>query len=168
MHRFRELCILIGCLFSGKSKDPLAPETCTFWITPFDVEFASAYSHTFLSFQALGRLKHIIKNLPMKRLVREMWSPYTYAEIIRFQRAMKLFSKVHVITRFYYWDDKMVYYEHRIIVNGELAARGFSRGAMWSSKGRVNPYDFLNVGPYRGDIPEVVVNWCRTDDAIKE
>ena len=168
MHRFRWLCIVIGCLFSGKSKDPLAPETCTFWITPLDVEFASAYSHTFFSFQALGRWKHIIKNFPMKRLIRERWSPYTYAEIIRYQRAMKLFSKVQVITRFYYWDDKMVYYEHRLIVNGELAARGFSRGAMYSSKGRVSPYDFIDIGPYKGDIPDVVVNWCKTDDAIKE
>ena len=168
MHRLRWLRILIGCLLSKKPKDPRAPVTCTFWITPLDVEFASAYSHTFFSFQALGRWKHIIYNFPVKQFIREMWSPYAYAEIIRFQRAIKLFSKVDVVTTLFYWDDKMVYYEHRIIVKGELASRGFSRGAMWSKQGRINPHDFVNVGPYKGDIPEVVVNWCKTDDAINE
>jgi hypothetical protein len=168
MHRFRWLCMIIGCLFSGKSKDPLAPVSSIFWITPFDVEFASAYSHTFFSFQALGRWKYTIKNFPMRRFFREKWSPYTYAEIIRFQRTMKLFSKVQSITRVYYWDEKMVYFEHKLLVNSELVARGFSRGAYHNSKGRINPYDFINLGPYKGDIPDVVVDWCKTDNAIKE
>jgi len=144
MHRFRLLIILLRYLFSRKKRGPLEEFSLSFRVSPFDVEISRQYTHIYFSMMALARWHCTLHLIKWKRAFREKWSPLTYSEHCRYIRALKLFDSVTVRTKFIYWNEKMVYFEHKFERSGELVAIGHSRGALYGHKGFVSPLDSLH------------------------
>lgn len=140
MYHIRLAWLMIAQLFGTRRRDPMRSVVRRFWVTPFDVELTMASSYSYFSFAALGRWAFFLDNGDLRGIFREGWAPMTHSEIIRFQKAASIFSPVTVATKVIWWDEKMMYLEHRMSVRGDLCAVGFSRGAFYKKRERVPPY----------------------------
>jgi acyl-CoA thioesterase FadM len=161
LHAFRIVRLLSQSMLARRPKDVFAPVIANFRVLPSDVEFSRASSHTYLAFAALGRWQTSFCNADMRRGFRERWVPLTHSEIIHYKRAVKLFSVVSVTTTLLWWDEKMLWFEHRMTQGNTLCAVSNSRGTFYRGKERIPPTVCVPGLPNVPPIPEpsIVTNW---------
>ncbi len=161
MHKFRLLKIILQALFSRSAPDALAPRSFRVLVTPFDVELTRAASHSYFAWAGLGRWCMVLHNVSWLTVVRERWIPLTHSEMMQFKRAARLFSVVTVTTRAVWWDEKLLYFEHRMTQGETVNAVCYSRGALYRGKERIAPASTMPglpaVPPF--EKPAVVTWW---------
>ena len=161
MHKFRLLKLILRALLSRSAPDPIAARSFRVWVTPFDVEVTRAASHVYFAWAGLGRWCMVLHNVSWRRMLAEGWVPLTHSEMIQFKRAARLFSVVTVTTRAVWWDEKMLYFEHRMTQGETVMAVSYSRGALYRGKERVAPASTMPgmpaVPPF--EMPAVVAWW---------
>ncbi|MGH9904696.1 MAG: thioesterase family protein [Pyrinomonadaceae bacterium] len=170
MHKFRQFTLLLLYLLRKRSRDPLRPVVSRFWVSPFDVELFRAVSHAYVAFAGLGRWDWSFHNINWSGLLREKWAPLTHTELVHYRRAAKLFSMIEVTTTLVWWDEKMMYMEHRITQNGKLSAIIHARGTFFAGKERISPNRcILGLMPTPSTVkPEIVDLWEKTDNFLKQ
>jgi hypothetical protein len=139
MHKFRQLKLLLLFLFDRRPRDPLQPVVCRFLVTPLDAELTRAASQAYLAFAGLARWYYVFLNVDWRGLLRERWVPLTHSEMIQYRRAATLFSTIEVTTKIIWWNEKMVYFEHRFMQADMLSAISFSRGTFYRGRQRLDP-----------------------------
>ena len=170
MHKLRLLKLLLLYLLGRRSGDLLRPVVCRFRITPFDVELTHAVSHAYMAFAGLGRWCWNFNNVRWDRLLRERWTPFTHSELVHYRRAVRLFSVVEVTTTLIWWDDKMAYFEHRIVQGDKLCATVYSRGACFAGKERIPLHECTVNAPTTPsmDKPGIVDVWSAADAHFRQ
>ena len=158
MHKLRQLKLLVLYLISKKARDPLQPVVARYLITPFDVDATRALSHAYVGFAGLGRWQYSFHNINWKKLFSEKLVPLTQTEIVRYRRAAKLFTTVEVVTTLIWWDEKMAYFEHRIMHGSAISAIVYSTGTFFSGKERLPPNQYIvGLPPLpRTSAPEII------------
>jgi hypothetical protein len=170
MHKLRLLKILLLYLINRQPTDPFRPLVCRFWITPFDVELTRAVSHSYLAFAGLGRWCWNFHNVNWKLLLRERWTPLTHSELVFYRRAAKLFSTIEMTTTLIWWDDKMAYFEHRLMQGDQVSAVVYSRGALFAGRERI-PLSQCTVGTLAAPPmprPDIIGIWSAADSQFKQ
>jgi hypothetical protein len=72
-------------------------------------------------------------------MLRERWVPLTHSEMIRYRHAVTLFSTLEVTTKIIWWDEKLLYLEHRFMQAHTLCALSYSRGTFYRGRERLDP-----------------------------
>jgi Thioesterase-like superfamily len=161
LHALRVLRLLSQAMLDRRPKDVLRPVVANFRILPSDVELTRASSHTYMALAALGRWQASFCNVDMRRVWLERWAPLTHSEFIQYKRAVKIFSVVTVTTSVIWWDDKMLWFEHRMTQGPTLCAISYSRGTFYRGKERMQPtvcvVGLPSVPPM--DKPRIVTSW---------
>lgn len=129
--------------------------------TEIDI-FMHVNNGKYLSIMDLGRLDMMVRSGVWKTIRAKGWSGVVSAETISFRKSLKLGQHYSLETRISGIDDRAVYFEHRIVVDGEIYARAFVATLLISENGTVTRDELIDVfgAPPPGmDLPAWLHDW---------
>ena len=116
-------------LFTSPRRPPL-----TVWdgsslplrVLPTDIDIAMHVNNgMYLSLMDLGRFDLMVRSGVWKRMRRRSWWPVVAAETIAFRKSLQLWQQYTIETRIIGLDAKAIYFEQRMVANGEIYARAY-------------------------------------------
>lgn len=135
-----------------------------------DIDFAGHINNgMYFSIFDLGRFDLMFRSGAWRVMSRNKWTPVVQAETITFRKSVKLGVKFTQETRVLGMDERCIYFEQHIVVDGEIYARGYIATRMTSKKGPVPNAEILAaLGIKMPDdrvIPEWLTKW-REESAL--
>ncbi|MGI6877653.1 acyl-CoA thioesterase [Microbacterium sp. gxy059] len=97
----------------------------------------------YLSLVDLGRWDLLIRTGLFHAMKERDWYAVVANETITFRRSLQLWQRFDVETRFVGYDDRALFLEHRVVVDGEVFARVIVRARMLRRSGGTVPHDEL-------------------------
>lgn len=105
---------------------------------PWDVDIAVHINNgMYFSLMDLGRFDLMQRSGSWRRVRELKWTPVVSAETISFRKSVKLWQKFSIESRIIGLDSKTIYFEQRVVVKGEIYARGYIATRFVSAKGPV-------------------------------
>lgn len=129
-----------------------------------DIDFAGHINNgMYFSIFDLGRFDLMFRSGVWATIRKNKWSPVVQAEMITFRKSVKLGTRFSQETRLLGLDEKCVYFEQRIVVDGEIYARGYIATRMVSKSGPVPNEKILAAAgvslPADRQVPEWITTW---------
>lgn len=129
-----------------------------------DIDFAGHVNNgMYFSIFDLGRFDLMFRSGVWKVIRRNKWTPVVQAEMVTFRKSVKLGARFSQETRLLGADEKCIYFEQRIVVDGEIYARGYVATRMLGANGPVpNEQIFAAVGvqvPADRQVPQWITDW---------
>ncbi len=135
---FRLIWIIIRCLSKPVAQDPKLPFRLNFRVMPTDCDLNLHMTNArYFSFMDLGRVDVMLSTGIRYGFFREGWGPMIGTSFIRFRRALPPFTKFELVSDIVDHDDKWIYMEQRIEVDGELYAVAYFKGLFRAPNGNV-------------------------------
>ena len=136
---FRLIWIIIRCLSKPVAKDPKLPSRLNFRVMPTDCDLNLHMTNArYFSFMDLGRVHVMLTTGIRNGFFKEGWGPMIGTSFIRFRRALPPFTKFQLVSDIVDHDEKWIYMEQRIEVNGELYAVAYFKGLFRAPDGNVD------------------------------
>ena len=88
------------------------------------------------------------------------------AETISFRKSLKLGHRYHVDTCLIGVDGRTVFFEHRIVVDGEIFARAYVGTRLTAKTGTITREDMIEVfgaPPEDLELPDWLIEWSRNN-----
>jgi acyl-CoA thioesterase FadM len=105
-------------------------------VLPTDIDIALHVNNgMYFSLMDLGRFDLMARSGTWKAMRRRGWSPVAAGETIAFRRSLQLGQKYTIETKIIGLDAKAIYFEQRMVVDGEIYARAYIATRL-VSKGR--------------------------------
>ncbi|GAP57142.1 protein THEM6, partial [Arthrobacter sp. Hiyo6] len=93
-------------------------------VLPADIDIAMHVNNgMYFSLMDLGRFDLMARSGTWKRMRLRGWSPVAAGETIAFRRSLQLWQQYSIETRIIGLDAKAIYFEQRMVVDGEIFAR---------------------------------------------
>jgi acyl-CoA thioesterase FadM len=119
----------------------------------------------YLSVLDLGRFDLLIRNGIWDILRGRGWYPVVVSETITFRKSLNLWQKFVIETRVSGYDEKAVFVDQRIVVNGEVYAQAVIRARFLKKRGGTvsvaELIDAIGTVPPDLRLPEWQVRWGR-------
>jgi YbgC/YbaW family acyl-CoA thioester hydrolase len=95
-------------------------------VLPTDIDIAMHVNNgMYLSLMDLGRFDLMVRSGVWKRMRRRGWGPVVAAETISFRKSLQLWQQYTIETRIIGLDTKAIYFEQRMVADGEMYARAY-------------------------------------------
>lgn len=134
-------------------------------VLPTEIDiFMHVNNGAYFSIMDLGRLDLMMRSGVWNTMRNKKWSGVVSAETISFRKSLRLGQRYSVETRIIGTDGRAVYFEHRIVVDGEIYARAFVATRLVSDNGTVDSEEIIDVfgtPPSGADLPEWLHDWRR-------
>ena len=145
--------VLIGACF--RSRLTLVDHSVLrFRVLPTDLDINVHMNNArYIALMDLGRLDLIIRTGLWRAVLRRHWQPVLGGCMVRFRRPLKPFQPFTLTSHMLAWDDKWIYIEHKIEVDGVLACQAVVRGAFVAADGVVAPIDVAEAAGFAGEVP---------------
>lgn len=129
-----------------------------------DIDFAGHINNgMYFSIFDLGRFDLMFRSGVWDVIRKNKWTPVVQAETITCRKSVKLGAKFTQETRVLGLDEKCIYFEQRIVCDGEIYAQGYIATRMRGRKGAVSNEEIMQaVGlavPEDRVVPEWVSQW---------
>lgn len=132
-------------------------------VLPSEIDiFMHVNNGMYFSIMDLGRIDLMVRSGVWNALRGKGWSGVVSAETISFRKSLKLGQRYSVETKIIGIDERAVYFEHRIVVDGEIYARAFVATRLLSENGTVSKDEAIKVfgPPPEGlELPEWIHDW---------
>ncbi|WP_028281202.1 acyl-CoA thioesterase [Arthrobacter sp. H5] len=132
-------------------------------VLPSDIDIAMHVNNgMYFSLMDLGRFDLMIRSGIWKLMRRKGWSPVANGETISFRKSLKLGQRYTIETRILGFDERAIYFEQRMVADGDIYARGYIATRLVSAKGPVsNEEIFAAFGQPPADmvLPEWIHEW---------
>lgn len=131
--------------------------------TEIDI-FMHVNNGKYFSIMDLGRLDMMVRSGAWKAMRERGWSGVVSAETISFRKSLRLGQRYNLETKVCGVDERTVYFEHRIVVDGEIYARAFVATRLISENGLLTRADLIDVFGKPEDEPELpdwIHDWRR-------
>jgi YbgC/YbaW family acyl-CoA thioester hydrolase len=99
----------------------------------------------YLSLMDLGRFDLMIRSGIWNVMRRKGWSPVVNAETITFRKSLQLGQRYSIETRIMGFDERAIYFEQRMVHDGEIYARAYIATRLLSSQGPVTNADIFEA-----------------------
>ncbi len=134
---------------------------------PMDVDIAVHINNgVYFTLFDLGRFDLLVRAGVFEQTRQRKYTPVVAAETISFRKSLTLGQKYEMHTRLLGSDDKAFYFEQRMVVKGEIYARGWVCARLVSEQGPVPVAEVLAMGgpapEGRNHVPEEVLAWRET------
>ncbi|MCB4207826.1 acyl-CoA thioesterase [Arthrobacter sp. UM1] len=131
---------------------------------PMDVDLAVHINNgVYFTLFDLGRFDLLVRSGAFDEARRRGYSPVVSAETISFRKPLNLGKRYEMQTRLLGTDEKAVYFEQRMVADGEVFARGYICTRMTSDEGPVPVEDLLALGDPapegRNHVPQWLLDW---------
>ena len=108
-----------------------------FHCLPTDLDLNNHMTNSrYQNFLDMGRFNLMIRTRIWERVRAAGLSTVLGTSTIRFRREIKLWQRFEVSARLIAWDERWLYFEHRIYVNGDTAAVAIAKCAFIGKTGR--------------------------------
>lgn len=156
----RNLLTILRALPCFRSAGPQSRLQLTFLVTPFDTGIATLKSDRYLQMAESAQLDYVIRTGLVRDMLNRGYSFVNAAQLVRFARPVRLFSRVAVASQVIHADDKCAYFHHVFSVGTLVHAEVFVK--MKFKKGRLTiaPSDLL--GNFDGPKPALLQHWDNT------
>ncbi|WP_430294956.1 acyl-CoA thioesterase [Sinomonas sp. B1-1] len=138
-------------------------------VLPTDIDLAMHVNNgMYFSLMDLGRFDLMVRAGAWDRMRARGWSPVVNLETITFRKSLTLWQRYTVETRIIGFDEKAMFFEQRMVADGEVYARAYIAARLVSSAGPVpNEEIFAEVGHPPADLvlPEFLHRW-REENAL--
>lgn len=136
----RLLWVILQSLLKPISRDPYFKSRLSFRVMPTDCDPNLHMTNArYLSFMDLGRVDMLFRTNLRGAFLKERWAPTIGSSFIRYRRALPPFIRFDLITDIVDHDEKWIYMEQRIEVEGELYAVAYFKGLFRTSSGNISP-----------------------------
>jgi Thioesterase-like superfamily len=157
----RSLLTLFWGLFRYKSQAPSAMVVSWFWVTPLDTGIATLKSDRYFQLAESAQIDFMVKTGLIGDTFKRGYRFVNAAQLVKFIKPIRLFSRVQVRSQVIYADEKCAYFSHVFHTRGILCAEllvkmKFKRGSL-----TIAPMTVLGV--LSGEKPEHLQRW---DDAL--
>lgn len=93
-------------------------------VLPTDIDIAMHVNNgMYFSLMDLGRFDLMVRSGIWTRMRKRGWSPVAAGETIAFRKSLQLWQQYTIETRIIGLDSKAIYFEQRMVVDGEIYAR---------------------------------------------
>ncbi|ALD64821.1 4-hydroxybenzoyl-CoA thioesterase [Arthrobacter sp. LS16] len=125
-----------------------------------DIDFAGHINNgMYFSIFDLGRFDLMFRSGVWDILRKKKWTPVVQCETITFRKSVELGKKFSQETRLLGLDEKCIYFEQRIVVDGEIYARAYIATRMTSKKGAVPNEEIMQAVGLEVPADRVVPQW---------
>ena len=132
-------------------------------VLPTDIDIALHVNNgMYFSLMDLGRFDLMARSGTWKAMRRRGWSPVAAGETIAFRRSLQLWQRYTVETRIIGLDAKAIYFEQRMVVDGEIYARAYIATRLVSKGTPVSQEEILREfgqPPADLELPEWIHEW---------
>lgn len=132
-------------------------------VRPSEIDiFMHVNNGKYFSIMDLGRLDALVRSGVWNTLRDKRWTGVVSAETISFRKSLKLGQRYSLDTRIIGVDERAVYFEHRIVVEGEIYARAFVATRLVSETGTVSKEEAIDVfgpPPAGVELPDWIHDW---------
>lgn len=164
---------LITLLLTGRKRERLSmldAGTLPMRATLTDIDFAGHINNgMYFSIFDLGRFDLMFRSGVWEQIRKNKWTPVVQAEMITFRKSVKFGTRFTQETRLLGADERCIYFEQRIVVDGEIYARGYVATRMVSKSGPVPNEEILAAAgvnmPEDRVVPQWITQW-REDSAL--
>ncbi|WP_113717177.1 acyl-CoA thioesterase [Arthrobacter dokdonensis] len=162
---------LIHLTLSGR-RSPLSIWAASTWRTrawPTDVDMAMHLNNgMYFSLMDLGRFDLMKRSGIWARMQELKWRPVVSAESIAFRKSVKLWQRYAIESRIIGLDAKAIYFEQRMVADGEIYARAYVAARLLSADGPVSNervIEEFGAPPASLKLPEWLHSW-RENNAL--
>ena len=138
-------------------------------VLPTDIDIAMHVNNgMYFSLMDLGRFDLMVRSRVWSRMRRRGWSPVAAGETISFRKSLRLGQRYSIETRIIGLDDRAVYFEQRMVADGEIYARAFIATRLVSAGGPVENEEILKefgLPPADLVLPDWIHQW-RLNNAL--
>ena len=132
-------------------------------VLPTEIDiFMHVNNGMYFSIMDLSRIDMMVRSGVWKAMRSRNWSGVVSSETISFRKSLKLGQRYSVESKIVGYDDRAVYFEHRIVVDAEIYARAFVATRLISENGTVTSDELVKVfGPPPPDVelPDWLHDW---------
>lgn len=132
-------------------------------VLPTDIDMAGHVNNgMYLSLMDLGRFDLMVRSGVWAKMRRNGWNPVVNAETIAFRKSLQLWQQYTIETKILGVDDKAIYFEQRMVADGEIYARAYIATRLVTKRGPVgNAEIFAELGQPPVDLvlPEWIQEW---------
>jgi YbgC/YbaW family acyl-CoA thioester hydrolase len=132
-------------------------------VLPTDIDIVMHVNNgMYLSLMDLGRFDLMVRSGVWKRMRRRGWGPVVSAETISFRKSLQLWQQYTIETRIIGLDAKAIYFEQRMVADGEIYARAYIATRLVHQGRPVSQDDILREfgePPADLELPEWVHEW---------
>ncbi len=130
--------------------------------TEIDINF-HVNNGMYLMMMDLGRFDALVRSGIWRTIRARRWTGVISDETISFRKSLKLGQRYRVESKIIGFDDRAVYFEHRIVSQGDVYARGIvATRLLTQHRGSVTLHDLVGVfgNPPEGlELPEWIHEW---------
>ncbi|MGX5715386.1 acyl-CoA thioesterase [Arthrobacter sp. MAHUQ-56] len=153
-------------LFRSARRAPVTawdPSSLTLRVLPTDIDIAMHVNNgMYLSLMDLGRFDLMVRSGVWKRMRRRGWSPVVSAETISFRKSLQLWQEYTIETRIIGLDTKAIFFEQRMVADGEIYARAYIATRLVAKGRPVSQEEILEefgAPPADLELPEWIHGW---------
>jgi acyl-CoA thioesterase FadM len=152
-------------LFKSAKRPPLSiwdSASLTLRVLPTDIDIAMHVNNgMYFSLMDLGRFDLMVRSGTWQKMRRRGWSPVAAGETIAFRRSLQLWQQYTIETRIIGLDAKAIYFEQRMVAEGEIYARAYIATRLVSRGRPVTQEEILEFGqpPAGLELPEWIHEW---------
>jgi acyl-CoA thioesterase FadM len=156
-------------LFSSSRRSALSiwdASSLTLRVLPTDIDIAMHVNNgMYFSLMDLGRFDLMARSGTWKAMRRRGWSPVAAGETIAFRRSLRLWQQYTIETKIIGLDAKAIYFEQRMVVDGEIYARAYIATRLVSKGKPVSQEEILGEfgePPAGLELPDWIHAWRET------
>jgi acyl-CoA thioesterase FadM len=107
-------------------------------VMPTDIDIAMHVNNgMYLALMDLGRFDLMVRSGVWAIIRRRRWAPVVSAETVAFRKSLQLWQQYTIETKVLGLDDKAIYFEQRMVSDGEIYARAYVATRLVSKRGPV-------------------------------
>jgi YbgC/YbaW family acyl-CoA thioester hydrolase len=159
-------------LFTSRRRPPLSlwgTSSLPLRVLPTDIDIALHVNNgMYFSLMDLGRFDLMVRAGAWQKMRAKGWSPVVNLETISFRKSLTLWQQYTIESRIIGVDEKAIFFEQRMVADGEVYARAYIATRLVSATGPVsNEEIFAEVGQPPADLvlPEFLHRW-RQENAL--
>jgi acyl-CoA thioesterase FadM len=157
----RNLFAVLRALLRYRSAAPLSPTRVNFWVTPLDTGITTLKSDCYFQMAEAAQVDYVIRTGLIREMLGGGYSFVNLSQWSRFIKPVRLFSRLTVVSRVVYADDKCAWFQHSFSVRQVQHAEVFVK--MKFKKGRVTVRPTQLLGAFHGAKPMALQQW---DDVL--
>ena len=157
-------------LFTSSRRSPLSiwdTSSLPLKVLPTDIDIAMHVNNgMYFSLMDLGRFDLMARSGTWKSMRCRGWSPVAAGETIAFRRSLQLWQRYTIETKIIGLDEKAIYFEQRMVVDGEIYARAFIATRLVCKGKPVSQEDIIRefgAPPPDLELPEWIHEWRETN-----
>lgn len=136
-------------------------------VLPTDIDIAMHVNNgMYFSLMDLGRFDLMVRSGTWAKMRRCGWSPVAAGETIAFRRSLQLWQRYTIESKIIGLDAKAIYFEQRMVVDGEIYARAYIATRLVSGGRPVSQEEILaefGEPPAGLELPEWLHEWRETN-----